>query len=236
MKLWFASFDIGKKNFAFSVEEVDVDALRQLDNIVKKERYEEDGRASPKFEKLLQDVSATSRVVCYKNSDLTFNCDNNKNKRRYLDPEVFHNMVDLLDRYGEYWDRCSAFIIEKQMSFGKCRNPMAMKLGQHCYSYFTIRYGRYKQVVEFPAYYKTQILGAPKVVSLKNKRRRMKAMSKPQRKKWCVVKAYEVLERRGEGYIFKEASCENKKMDDICDCLLQFQAFLYLCFVEELSF
>ena len=33
--LWVASFDIGKKNFSFYIEEFDVDALRQVKNINK---------------------------------------------------------------------------------------------------------------------------------------------------------------------------------------------------------
>ena len=57
---------------------------------------------------------------------------------------------DNMDRINTYhlYDFIS---IEKQMSFRGKRNTMALKLGQHCYSYFVFKYGASKEIIEFPA-------------------------------------------------------------------------------------
>ena len=98
------------------------------------------------------------KKILIENLDLTKDCD----KKAYLDPKTFHNMNDNLDQYKEYWEQCDIFVIEKQMSFGKTHNTMALKLGQHCWSYFSIKYGRSIMIIEFPAFHKTQVLGAAK--------------------------------------------------------------------------
>ena len=90
---------------------------------------------------------------------------------------------------------------------------MALKLGQHCYSYFTIRYGRFKKVIEFPAYYKTQILGAEKIKGkkVKNGNFQWKTIDKPARKKWSVSKATEILSSRGEIETMNNIKTKTKK-------------------------
>ena len=175
-------------------------------------------------------MCANGKTILHKNLDLTENCD----PKAKLDPETFHNMNDTLDEYLEYFDHCSAFVIEQQMSFRGKTNTMAMKLGQHCYSYFTFQYGRTKQIIEFPAYHKTQILGAPKVPGKKNKRGtfRWKGMDKPKRKKWSIDKAIEILTSRGELEVLDGLTTVKKK-DDLADTLTQLQAFKYLTFVER---
>lgn len=228
--IWILSIDIGKKNFAFCVEEINKTELLAIKNIPSTKRYKEDGTATPKMQEILDQVCANGKIILYKNLDLTENCD----PKAKLDPETFHNMTDALDKYVKYWDKCSAFVIEEQMSFGKKLNKMAMKLGQHCYSYFTFKYGRYKSVIEFPAYHKTQILGAPKVEGkpYKSGKKRYKAMEKPQRKKWSVEKALEILTSRGEMDIIKGLTSIKKK-DDICDCICQLNAFKYKIYVDK---
>ncbi len=76
-------------------------------------------------------------------------------------------MYELLEEYKSYFDKCDVILIEQQMSFGaKKYNTLAVKLGQHCMSYFIYKYGKTKKVIEYPAYYKTITLGAPKVEKL----------------------------------------------------------------------
>lgn len=226
--VWLFSADIGKKNFAFYVEEVDDKALKSIKNIPTKDRYNEDGTPTTKMKKILDSVCMNGKTILHKNSDLTTNCVPGK----YLDPETFYNMNDLLDSYSEYWDKCSCFVIEQQMSFGKRRNPMALKLGQHCYSYFSIRYGRFKSVIEFPSYHKTQVLGSEKIKGkkCKNGKYRWTAIDKPARKKWSIKKATEILEERGEVKTINNIKTKAKK-DDLADTLTQLQAFKYLCYV-----
>ncbi len=228
-KVWCASFDIGKKNFAFYIEEFDREELLGCNNVDKVNRYNSNGTPTDTFTEVLGKVCNNGRRVLFVNSDLTNRCA----KGSYLDPETFHNMTDLLDEYVEYWDKCLAFVIEKQMSFGKTHNTMALKLGQHCYSYFCFKYGRFKEIIEFPAYYKTQILGAHKIEK-KTKKGNIsyKAMDKPTRKKWSVNKARDILNDRGD--IETLSSLTNaRKRDDLADCLTQLQAWKYLVFVDK---
>jgi hypothetical protein len=164
--MFIASFDIGKKNFAFAIEE-------------------------------------NSNIVLFKNLDLT----ENSNKKLYLDPIIYHNMYSELEKYVEYWEKCSVILIEKQMSFRGKQNTMALKLGQHCYSYFVFKYKNTKKIIEFPAYHKTQVLGAPR------------KLTKPQRKKWAIEKAYSILAER-EDYDNLVLLHSVKKRDDIADCIL----------------
>lgn len=219
-----------KKNFAFCIEEFSKSELLAIKNIPSTQRYNSDGTPTKKMQHILDQVFANGRIVLHKNLNLTENCD----PKVKLDPETFHNMIDALDKYAEYWDKCTAFVIEEQMSFGKKLNKMAMKLGQHCYSYFAFKYGRYKSIVEFPAYHKTQILGAPKVEGkpYKSGKIRYKAMEKPQRKKWSVEKAIEILTNRGEMDVL-EGLTSAKKRDDICDCICQLNAFKYKVYVDK---
>ncbi len=111
-----------------------------------------------------------------------------------------------------------------------------MKLGQHCYSYFAFKYGRYKSIIEFPAYHKTQILGAPKIEGkpYKSGKIRYKAMEKPARKKWSVEKAVEILTNRGEMEVL-EGLTSAKKRDDLADVLTQLQSFKYRIYVDKIK-
>src|SRR3990167_8391541 len=207
-----ASFDIGKKNFAFCVEEFSPENVRNAILPRLKERFTDNGIPTEKMQECIDIVCSLGFIIEYQNLDLTENCD----KRKKLDPETFHNLTETLEKYNELWDSCDIFVIEQQMSFGKAINNMALKLAQHCYSYFQIRYRKDKEIVDFPAYHKTQLLGAPKI--------RKKAMAKPQRKKWSVEKALEILFDREENQMTDKIESVVKK-DDLADTFLQLQAY-----------
>lgn len=226
-KIWVASFDIGKKNFSFYIEEMDRNKLLNITNISQDCRYNKDGTITSEFEKILDQVYLNGKTILHMNSDLTKNCDS----KSYLDPEIYHNMIDHLDSFSSYWNKCSAFVIEQQMSFGKKNNTMALKLGQHCYSYFTFNYGRFKEIIEYPAYHKTKVLGAPKKV-INKKTGKLVKMSKPQRKSWAVEKAIEILNKREEQYVLDNIKNKSKK-DDLADTLIQLQSWKYMVFVNK---
>ena len=210
------SFDIGKKNFAFVVEEINLAQILHLSNIPKNKRYKYNGTATPLFNRLLSEVYRGSKLLLYRNLDLTEDCDASK----YLDPQIYQNMNVVLDIYKEYWTECPVILIERQMSFRGKRNTMALKLAQHCYSYFIFHYGNTKKIIEFPAYYKTQILGAPK------------KLIKSRRKKWAIEKALHILAERED---FNTMSSLNsiKKLDDIADCLLMIVAYTYMVLIDN---
>ena len=222
--VWIASFDIGKKNFAFYIEEFDKSEILKLPKLAK--RYNADGTTTSVFSKIVEQVCSNGKCILFQNSDLTDGC----KKNSYLDPETYHNMTDLLDQYVDYWDQCDAFVIEKQMSFGKRHNTMALKLGQHCWSYFAFKYSRFKEIVEFPAYHKTQILGAKKLEK-NNKKGNLKytSIDKPARKKWSVEKAMDILKSRNDFDTIKNLTSARKR-DDLADVLCQLQAFKILTY------
>ena len=230
MTTCIASFDIGKKNFAFYVEEVDTRELEKLTTIPKNRRYRPDGTPTDEFEKLISTIYLTGNTVLYRNLDLT----EGAKKGKYLDSVIYHNMISALDNYKDVFDRCSIIVIEQQMSFKQAQNTMALKLGQHCYSYFIFRYpitqdgdfvfDESKEIIEFPAYYKTQVMGAPKVGG--------KSMTKPQRKKWATEKAMGILMERGDTETLEEIE-GSKKKDDLADTLIQLQSFKFLRFVDK---
>jgi len=226
-----ASFDIGKKNFSFYVEEFDevyLSGVHAITPVKDKNRYNPDGTPTDEFTEILETYYGNGKRILLENVDITDGCDPKVN----LDPETFHNMTDMLDKYREIWDTCSVFIVEKQMMFGKQTNPMAVKLGQHCYSYFAFNYGRFKEIVEFPAYNKTQVLGSQKTQGKKKTKTgkiTYKAVDKPARKKWCISKGTEILEIRDDTQGLDQIKASKKK-DDLCDVICQLQAWKILFF------
>jgi len=229
--IWIASIDIGKVNFSFYIEEFDLNLLSNIKNIPKKKRFVTNGACTPDFSKILQSVFKNGTKVLLKNIDLTKGTD----KKKYLDRDIFYNMNDLLDEYKEYWDKVDIFIVEKQMAFGKKINTMALKLGQHCQSYFMYRYGRFKKVFEFPAYHKTQILGCEKIEKkTKSGKISYKAIEKGDRKKWNIEMCSSILIERDDFETLSEITSMKKK-DDVSDVICQLQAFKYLYFVDDMK-
>lgn len=228
--VYAASFDIGKKNFCFYIEEFDIKELKNLKAPSLTSRYNPNGTMTDDMSCFVDSVCENGHTVLHKNLDLTNNCV----KGSYLDPETFHNMCCVLNEYKLYFDKCSYIIIEMQMAFRGKYNTMALKLGQHCYSWFVCNYGREKVVVEFPAYYKTQILGAPKIEGkpYKSGKTRWKSMEKKDIKKWSVEKCIEILTSRGEIDVLDDVLTKTKK-DDLADVLVQLQAWKIVGLIDE---
>ena len=130
-----ASIDIGSKNFAFYVEEVNTSILSNIKNISTPQRYNPDGTPSSRMTIILNTIFKDGKTIVHENVDLTNGCTTGK----YLDQNILHNLTDMLDKYADIWDRCSIFLVEQQMSFGKKINLKAIKIGQHCQSYFMFR-------------------------------------------------------------------------------------------------
>lgn len=227
--IWIASFDIGKKNFAFYIEEINLKELQEIKNIPKIKRYKTDGTCTDEFEKIIKAVYMNGKKILIKNIDLTVDTDKNK----YFDIEICHNLIDTLDNYEEYFDNVSYIIVEQQMSFGKKVNTMALKLGQHCESYFLFKYGRSKEVIEFPSYYKTQVLGSEKMKKItKTGKISYTSVDKTKRKKWAIDEAIMILAEREDFNSLTEI-ISMKKADDVSDVIIQLQAFKYLYFVDK---
>lgn len=215
-----ASFDMGTKNFAFCIEKVNKTKLSNIKSCANK--YHPNGTPTDEMNTILEEVYKSGEIVLFKNINISQNCDNN-------DLETLSNMTKALDEYTDYWNDCSIVLIEQQMDFGKCkRNPIAVRLQHHCYSYFLIKHDM--EILDYPAYHKTQILGCPKAEGkpYKNGSVRWKAIDKPKRKKWAVEKAIEILNCRNEYNILKSM----KKKDDLADVICQVNSAKYLLFVK----
>lgn len=229
--LWIASFDIGKKNFCWCIEECDEKNLSSIQNISKKEdRFSKDGTASLEMKNILKNIFENGKIIDHQNTDLTSLCKNETS----LEIQIFVNMYELLEKFMNLWSKCDFFVIEEQMHFGIKTNFMAVKLAQHCFSYFVFKFGKSKPIIDFPSYHKTQILGAPKIEGkpYKSGLIRYKAMEKPARKKWAVEKAIEILSFRKDFQTLNNLTSKKKK-DDLADTFLQLQAFKYVYFVDK---
>ena len=234
---WIASIDIGSKNFAFYVEQVNKTMLGKIKNIPISHRYNQDGTPTSNMNIILKTIFKDGETIVHENIDLTEGCSTGK----YLDQNVLHNLTNLLDKYRNIFDKCSVFLIEQQMSFGKKINLKAIKIGQHTQSYFMFMYGKFKTVIEFPSYHKTNVLGSEKINKgvTKAGKIKYKNIDKPQRKKWSIEKAKEILILRGETeHILLTAKRGTKgykgiKKDDLADVICQLAAFKYLYFVDQ---
>lgn len=213
--IYIASFDIGKKNFAFCIEKIRLDILFSILPISKSLRYLKDNSCSLEMDNVLNRVCNEGKIILIENIDLTENCSLNK-----FDPRILINLTNVLTKYKYYWDQCYAFVIEQQMSFGKKRNYMAFKIAQHCFSYFIIQYASFKYILEYPSYHKTRVFGASKT------------FTKYQRKKWAIEKAIDILKKRKDISTL-ELITKSKKKDDLSDIIVQLQSFKYLYFVEK---
>ena len=211
-----ASFDIGFRNFAFCIEEVEQRRIDLEPWIVAKNRYNKDGTATPAFQAVLESLTNTGKINVLVNIDLT--------STENAEDNLYLTLTCVLDKYKEMWDKCSYFVIEQQVSFGTSHNVKALKLAQHCISYFMIYYGREKQVIEYPAYNKTKLLGCAKDTCIKQGKESYKSIDKPQRKKWAVVKALSILKARGD-HENEHVINQSKKKDDLSDVICQLQAF-----------
>lgn len=225
--IWLASFDIGKKNFSFCIEQVHMPTIQNIENIPISQRFTKSGSCTEQFENLLEKINKCGKIILLKNIDITKheeeeNKEENKsnNKKSYINPQWFLNLTNILDSFLPYWQNCTAFVIEQQMSFGKKHNTLALKLGQHCMSYFLFHFANFKLTLEFPAYHKTRIHGASR------------KLTKYQRKQWAVDKALNMLISKDDNEILKIFT-NLKKKDDAADALIMLNAYKFLCFVDK---
>lgn len=243
--MYIVAFDIGKKNFAFVVEEItNRNVYNNLLDIKKKDRYHKTGETNiigtptKEFADVLKKIHDSNKVVMVKNHDITYGA----TKSTILEEKIFLNMYDVLDKYTSIWDKCDAILIEKQMSFGTGKqNTMAMKLAQHCYSYFIYRYRGKKHPVEFPAYLKTQLLGAPKNFgTFKKTYKNGKSVDvKDNRKRWAARKAIEILQSRNDTDTIQMIETKHdikQQQDDMSDCLLMCEAYCLAHYYDGQSF
>ncbi len=212
--IWIASFDIGRRNFAFSIEEINISEIQKIPSKPIEQRYNKDGTLQMDYRRTIQTLTESGKIILLEHKDLT---DNTKGMD---DVTLLINLTKYLDSFKKYWMGCESFVIEQQMNFGNNRNHNAIKLSHHVMSYFIIQFADFKNVIEFPSYYKTRVLGAPK------------KQSKPERKKWAVEKAIQVLMDRGDEKTLALMKSKSKQ-DDVADVLVQSIAYTFKRFMDK---
>lgn len=192
-----AAFDMGTKNFAFCVEEFDI-ASAELHNL-KKVVFTADGIPTDESKPTLEKIYQSGKVITCQKIDLTAT-------------NIYLFLTQILNKFNDIWDSVDIFLIEQQMAYGNHKsNIQALRLAQHCLSYFYTIYGNFKRIEEFSSNHKTRVLGCPHSMRKKHN----------TRKKFAVELATEILSNRGENGVLSQY----KKKDDIADCVLMIQAF-----------
>lgn len=206
-KRWIVTIDPGKKNLGFIIQEVDMSKFHKIQFVNKDDRYDDDGEHTSAFKKNIKEICRSSKVILWKKVDITCG------SKKYFDNKILYELTTILDSYIEYWNKCHYVIIEEQMSFGAKHNTMAIKVAQHIQSYFIFNYFKFKEIIMFPSYHKTKVLGA------------LKGITKPQRKKWSVNFVTELIKEIETNQEIKNYETTKKK-DDLSDCMLMVLAFL----------
>lgn len=192
MRKRIASFDIGRKNFAQYVEDIDMDILNNLSekyfDLDKSLRRRTKGPMNSKIYKILKECYKCGKRVSIGVYDIS-------------DPESDRysissrdKLIEHLENFREVWETCDQFIIELQYfatytgrgkKSGSEANVDAIKISEGTFMWFKLNYPN-KVVNFFPSTNKTQILGAPN------------SLNKPQRKKWVEEKSRNIFELRND--------------------------------------
>lgn len=252
-----ACFDIGKKNFAFYTEECDDEVLKKLktsySKLPKMKQRKVKGAMTTEILNMQKELFLTSKRLksdegcpntpggCrVKNTfgsntfgvfDLRDDKDSND-----LDMQTRVNMQILLKSFSWLWEQCDVIVVEQQYfnitsrgnrGQGSGANVDAIKLAECCVCWFLDNYHPFKEICYFGSMYKTQTLGAPD------------KLTKPQRKKWSIEKGTEIFTNRGDLEIleimsgFKNSKGKKQKLDDIFDCLIMCQAYVFRKFIAD---
>lgn len=166
-----ASFDIGVRNLACYVEDLDQSN-------------------PPPYKRKSEAYSKGKRVLWFVEDIASEGQTSSGRRKATFDREARLRLVKLLSTYGAIFGACTNIIIEQQFSSFvgafKGVNVTAIKVAEFVEAWFTIRCP-WAMVESFPATHKTACLGAPK------------SMSKPQRKKWAIEEAKRALAHDKEG-------------------------------------
>ena len=85
-----ASFDIGKLNFAFYIEEINPKEFKNIKNISSLKRYNTNGTPTEEFREILNNVYKNGKKILLKKYDLTTK---DVDKEKYFDFNLCYNMV-----------------------------------------------------------------------------------------------------------------------------------------------
>lgn len=130
-----------------------------------------------------------------------------------IDPPTTQTITNLLKRYDHIWSICDIVLVERQMQFKGIINTDALRVSHHCLSFFELLYPSV-HVINYQASRKTVVLNAPK------------GLTKPERKKWSILKATQIYNDRGDTYSHNKRLNASYKLDDVSDCLLMCLSYI----------
>ena len=228
------SFDIGEKNFCCYKETVNLNSLTELkkENVPVDKRYNKNGECFPEFGNLLRKMSKLGNRTFVDKVDITSKDDKKYGKRRVITNKMLVRLSNYLEDLNEkkVFDDVSYFVIEEQLKSADNNRQIQF----HLRSYLLLLFLNFRPILSFSSRYKTCILGAPKKV-LDEKEQKYVKLSKPLRKKWASERAFNILTDRNdfEGLDIIFTKKKTGKSDDIADCIVMTQAFLYMVFIDN---
>jgi hypothetical protein len=216
-----ASIDIGSKNFAILVEDFDFSDSSK-EKIVKNSRYTQNGEPTPKMKGILEKIFMNGNIVFLLKKD--FWCD----KGKFITCKSLKVLAVFLKTLQNLFLSCDFVLIEKQVQ----KNNNARRIEAHVESFLLnlfLDHNRNTPVIIYPSSNKTRVLGAPKIIVVNGRKRKM---TKVQRKKWSSDVMKNILLKRGDVSTFTNLFVENKKPDDISDCETMLQSFKFKLLVD----
>lgn len=218
-----ASFDIGRCNFAWYIQDISIkdvsDLYYRYHSLPKELQRRVKGTMNVSIQGILDDLYKYGRRVIMGVTNLS-DGDNKWNIQSRL------NLFSFLKDNKRILRTCNIFLIEQQYfntysgggrkTNGGGANVDAIKIGENLLSWLLLNFK--KETVIFPSMFKTHTLGATD------------SLTKPQRKRWSDEKAREILSLREDTIGIKQLTDTKKakqKTDDICDALLQCQAYIF---------
>lgn len=198
-----AAFDMGTRNFAFCVEQVTLPLPTPTP-----ESFDVHGLPTEAYAPFLDHVYASGTLVECQCIDLLALCAQQGQNNLYL------GLNTVLDQFRRLWDHVDVILVEQQMAYGKNKsNIQALRLAQHCLTYFYTVYGPFKVIQEMSSTLKTRMLGCP------HQQRKQHAL----RKRFAVDRVERILRDRTD--TLADHWAQLPKRDDVSDCILMIQVY-----------
>jgi hypothetical protein len=250
-KEWFVAVDPGKVNFAFIIEEIDKDMLKDITCPLKKDRFIKNGKKdiSPtdSYTNFLEEFYHCGRTILCSNNDITCDacdaCDvsneeEKEPKKRRKKGEKGEKGEEKKEKKttkkrgsktldSNVFLRLTNLLDKHKEYFDKCSTiiiEQQMSFGSKINT-MAIKIAQHTY-----SYFLFRYGNAKKIIEFPsyNKTQILGAPSgldKPQRKKWAIEKANEIWTMRGDLDTIDMIGTKKKK-DDMSDCLLHVLAYI----------
>jgi hypothetical protein len=254
-KEWVAAFDPGKVNFAFIIEEIDKDLLKNIVCPLKKDRFIKDKESkkrhdiepSESYLLFLEEFYHCGKTILCSNTDITKQLTVNEEsslissvkKKRRTKEEIEKDKLEktknkdkkrgskALDQY--VFLRMTALLDSHKEYFDKCTTiiiEQQMSFGTR------VNTMAIKIAQHIYSYFLFRYGDSKTIVEFPsyNKTQILGApggLEKPKRKKWAIEKADEIWTLRGDMETVEMVGSKKKK-DDMSDCLLHVLSYIIL--------